>query len=324
MRCLALAEQWANLDGKVEFVSSCTIDALIHRIIELGFQFVPLNKPHPSPDDLDLTLERIRALDPEWVVLDGYPFDTAYQEAIKSNGNSKLLVIDDTAKHSLYHADVYLNQNLHATELDCRCDPQTVKLLGPRYALLRSQFARWNNWERKVPVRVERLFVTLGGASDSADYRKIVEVLEKIKPIPFECDIVIGSTCLSAALEERILRLGSNVRIHAFMDDVSNLMAVSDLAISSSGSTTWEMACMGLPLLLTTLSENQEPVASTFESLGAAINLGRLATLDRSSAAAVLQEVMLDSVRRRQMSMRLRELVDGKGVERVISRLREL
>ena len=67
-------------------------------------------------------------------MLDGYDFDSTYQSRIKETGCG-LLVIDDTAHLDQYHADVLLNQNIHAPELHYQCEPSTQLLLGSRYAL---------------------------------------------------------------------------------------------------------------------------------------------------------------------------------------------
>ena len=40
MRCLALAQAWQDQDGKVTFISHCESDALRHRLIEEGMNFI--------------------------------------------------------------------------------------------------------------------------------------------------------------------------------------------------------------------------------------------------------------------------------------------
>ena len=52
----------------------------------------------------------------------------------------RLGIVDDFAHIPRYHADVIINQNLHASALKYRATPQATYLLGPRFALLRPEF----------------------------------------------------------------------------------------------------------------------------------------------------------------------------------------
>jgi UDP-2,4-diacetamido-2,4,6-trideoxy-beta-L-altropyranose hydrolase len=98
---------------------------------------------------------------------------------------------------------------------------------------------------------------------------------------------------------------------------MSELIAWADLAISGSGSTCWEMCCLGLPMLLVDLAENQRPVAQQLDKLGVAIHVGS----SRDCSAAQLAEHVIRLTKafdiRSGMSEKGRELVDGCGAARV-------
>ena len=110
MRCIALAQAWQDQGGRVTFISHCDSDTLRIRIIGEGFNLVSIEKPHPHPSDLTLTLS---CINPEttgpntgaWLVLDGYHFTPDYQKAIKDAG-IRLLIIDDMNHLPYYHADI--------------------------------------------------------------------------------------------------------------------------------------------------------------------------------------------------------------------------
>jgi spore coat polysaccharide biosynthesis predicted glycosyltransferase SpsG len=57
MRCLALAQAWQDQAGKVTFISHCESDQIKQRILDEGFDFVPIEKPYPNPKDLSVTLK---------------------------------------------------------------------------------------------------------------------------------------------------------------------------------------------------------------------------------------------------------------------------
>ena len=81
MRCIALGQAWKVNGGNVLFTSYCESDVLQSRLNEEGFSYIPIQKPHPHPSDLDsitalldnlcATEQRDRII----VALDGYHFD---------------------------------------------------------------------------------------------------------------------------------------------------------------------------------------------------------------------------------------------------------
>ena len=122
MRCLALAQAWQSHGGKAIFVTACESDGLRNRLAEEGFEVIPLVTTHPDPGDWASSSELLMMHPGSWVVLDGYHFVPSYQLRIKKLGHP-LLVIDDMANLDHYYADVLLNQNIHAVELNYYCKP---------------------------------------------------------------------------------------------------------------------------------------------------------------------------------------------------------
>jgi spore coat polysaccharide biosynthesis predicted glycosyltransferase SpsG len=215
------------------------------RLAAVGQSVHWLDRPAPDDADLSMTLSVARDLGADWLVLDGYHFDPAYQEAVRTTG-LRLLVIDDMAHHVKYFADLLVNQNLESERLRYHIPPDTALLLGPRYALLRSEFERWRGWQRPIAPEARRVLVTLGG-SDAGDAMAIVT--DALQEFPeFEVRIVLGAghwRCPDAWAV--VPREGTR-----YLRDVRSMaehMAWADLAISGSGSTAWELAFMGLPSL---------------------------------------------------------------------------
>jgi hypothetical protein len=56
MRCIALAQAWQDNGGDVTFLSYCESPPLRQRILDEGFDFIPIEKPYPDPNDLKKTL----------------------------------------------------------------------------------------------------------------------------------------------------------------------------------------------------------------------------------------------------------------------------
>jgi spore coat polysaccharide biosynthesis predicted glycosyltransferase SpsG len=78
---------------------------------------------------------------------------------------------------------------------------------------------------------------------------------------------------------------------------------------------------LGLPSVLLVVAVNQEPVARELSGMGIAIDASSWAGRERLGAS--VRELLLSSVRRREMSQRGCELVDGRGAERVVRAMRD-
>jgi UDP-2,4-diacetamido-2,4,6-trideoxy-beta-L-altropyranose hydrolase len=112
-----------------------------------------------------------------------------------------------------------------------------------------------------------------------------------------------------------------NISVVHETDQMALEMATADFAIAGSGSTSWELAFMGLPALLIGLADNQEPLARGLDAAGAAIDLGRGDGLDPDVLRQEVESLRDDGPRRRTMSDIGRRLLDGHGAERVADAL---
>ena len=105
------------------------------------------------------------------------------------------------------------------------------------------------------------------------------------------------------------------------MENMPELMAWADIAISAGGSTNWELAFMGLPSIVITIAENQKAIAAELDRQGVIINLGWHRNVNVEQIGLFLGELIGDRAKREIMSNRGRELVDGNGASRVVSEM---
>ena len=307
MRCLALGQAWKDAGGKVIFVTSCQNEGLLQRLRVEDFEIHSANDwKHTNYPDA-------------WIALDGYHFNESYQQQVKESGH-KLLVIDDMAHLKHYYADIMLNQNLQAEQLQYSCEPYTTLLLGTQYTLLRREFFEWKDWERKIPDIAHRVLVTLGG-SDYENYTlKVIQALQNIEITDLEVIIIIGAsnphfTTLEIAIKQ------SHIPTHLIFDtqNMSELMAWADIAISGSGTTIWELSFLGTPILALILADNQHYIAEQIELQGAGQNLGNAENLSNKTLTKAINSLLRDSKLRARMSCKARNIIDGEGAKRVIN-----
>ncbi len=324
MRCLALAQAWQQAGGEVHLVSLDLAPWLAERCRLEGIAVEVLDGKPGGRDDAPRTAAAAKAVGADWAVVDGYHLDPAYHQVIRDRG-IKLLVVDDTAHLEHYGADLVLNQNLHADEgMYSGLISDARLLLGPHYVLLRSEFTRWADWKREFPARASRLLLSLGGGVWSDLASRVLAGLEPVMREGLEVVVCGGSATLASQLQSAAPDVTSRLSFAADVDDVPQMMADVDLALSAAGTTCWELALLQVPGLVFALADNQRPVAAALASAGAAINLGWLDEVTPETISRQTGDLIRDVDTRREMAGRARDLVDGRGAGRVVRRMLEI
>ena len=321
MRCLALAQQWQQKNGAVLFVSAEITPSLGERLKAESMETAVITAAPGSIEDAEQTLAHARACNAPWIVADGYVFGAAWQKHIKESG-LRLLVIDDYGHAEHYHADIVLNQNASAdAQLYAHRDASTRLLLGTRYTLLRKEFTEWRDWKREIPEHATKVLVSLGGSDPDNVTGTVIDALATIPGI--EAVIVVGGSNPNLEiLQKSIGPQNSPMRLVVNATNMPELMAWADVAVSAAGSTSWELAYMGLPSVLIVTADNQAGIAEALARGNVSVSLGAhpSATLERIAAATRAR--LEDSQRLTDMITRGRNLVDGQGARRVSTALK--
>lgn len=323
MRCLALAEEWRARGGLVTFLTACKLEALNARLITSGFDLEQLHALPGSLADIDLTRKTAERIGAGWLVLDGYHFSAEYQRLVRGEG-TRILAIDDFGHADHYTADLILNQNLHASaELYQTKAPHTRLLLGTRYTLLRSEFRKWIGWQREIRTPAQRILVTMGGSDTRRETRMVLDALKQVDLPALEVDVVVGSgqSPQSGEFGQIVESFRGSIQFHENVSNMPELMANADIAVAAGGTTTWERALLGLPSLVGILAPNQMELAEYSERMGIGKNLGPFHSLTAPALAREIRLLMLDTAARQRMASRGPEIVDGRGVDRVILKL---
>ena len=337
MRCIALAQAWQDQAGRVTFLSHCESESLQERIINEGFEFIPIERSHPDPIDLKKTLSivsnltsqsnhsnRTNSTNTPWLVLDGYHFTSDYHKTIREN-SCRLLVIDDMAHLDHYYADILLNQNINASNLNYSCDKDTVKLLGCEYILLRREFLKYKKFKRNIPNKAKKILVTMGGADLDNTTVKIIRALNSLNDREIEVKIVAGPTNPNIkSLESELSRTPFTSCLLHSTNDMPELMTWSDIAISAGGSTCWELFFMGLPTISIITAENQRLNTEKLEKLGCLLSIFNNNQFCENDFAKKIEACFSDKEWRQEVSNKAINLVNGYGSRRVINSINEI
>ena len=246
----------------------------------------------------------------DWLVVDHYGVEPAWETQARRQA-PKILAIDDFGSRR-HDCDILVDQNFnpdadarYAALLPARCR----RLLGPRYAILRSEFRKIKAHVRKGTVR--HVLVSLGGEDPGNETANAVKLL---KGRGLEVDVVVGAANRHHEEVARLCR-DAGFRFHRQASNMAELMAAADLAVGAGGTTTWERCRMGLPTVQLSLAGNQVGPSRALAEAGLVIYAG----------ASLTEEPLLRAIGNpgmlKKQSRRLLELVDGQGARRVAAAL---
>jgi UDP-2,4-diacetamido-2,4,6-trideoxy-beta-L-altropyranose hydrolase len=322
MRCLALGQIFRKYGERSVFVMCMIAPPIRNRLKSEGFEIRELNCVPGSVDDAKQTMSVSKDVFASWIALDGYHFDATYQRLIKKLG-SNLLLIDDNGCANHYYADIVLNQNIYASEkLYSKKETCTSLLLGTRYALLREEFLVWQGWKRKIPELAQNILVTMGGSDPNNVTKKIFDAIMQLELSSLNVIIVGANNQYSDQMKRLVEKSKANIELKINVEKMSDLMAWADIAVSAGGTSTWELAFMGLPTLLVAIADNQRQIVEELGRVGAAINVGWYQDITSSMIANAISKLIEDADKRAEISRIARTIVDGKGALRVLEKIR--
>lgn len=270
MRCLALAQAWQDAGGQAVFACAEMPDTLVARLEREQVPVRCLDVAVAGEADIAATVALAHQLGASWLVVDGYRFTPVFLDAVRSGG-PRVLAVDDMAHLERYPVDLVLNQNLSARRetYHGKLARDTELLLGPRYSLLRREF-RSTVAGTRAPLngRARRVLLTFGG-SDPENHTGTI--LQRLTTRAGGCEVCVLAGAANThvpALRERAARSPFPCEVRVNVENVAEIMAWADVAITAGGSTVWELAAMRLPALIGAISEDQRVIGPALRRIG--------------------------------------------------------
>lgn len=339
MRCLALADEIANRGGRATFATRHISGNLIELIKDRGHLTIALGKGLSSTetsvqkndracssinwkiDALD-TINQIEGKVFDWLVVDHYSLDINWETTLRKH-TRKILVIDDLANRK-HDCDVILDQNLgrYSYQYDSLLRVPAKKLIGPKYALLRPDFAQNRNASlaRRNHNSITNILLSMGGVDQGNISGKVLAVLNEIElSSEIKINVVVGAASpWNAELAKQAKGLRHETIIYKNVANMAELMAKSDLAIGAAGITALERCALGLPTILFLLADNQKENFSALEAIGAAKKATQTHLEDPDSFLKLLKTSAQDL---QKMSGKSASICDGMGCLRTLHAL---
>jgi spore coat polysaccharide biosynthesis predicted glycosyltransferase SpsG len=157
------------------------------------------------------------------------------------------------------------------------------------------------------------------GGSDTA--RLTPTVVQAFNGFDLRVDAIVGPGC-STEQEQEIRRVATecsaDICVARDPDDLVERMVQADVGVSTASSATYEHLALGTPMVSIPVVDNQEPIAAALRSRDAATVLRRDDD-DQEAFRTAIETYLSDAGLRRRRRELGRELVDGRGVERLFA-----
>lgn len=312
MRCLAVAAAWVAAGGTARLCCVAIPDPLAERYAAAGVRLE--RRPEWPPSDL---LEGAAA------ILVDAPVVTDDTLAALAGHGPVLVTVDDMGARQRFPGDVVLNQNAHAGPPLYAGKTGATLCLGPAWCLLRPEFRTRDTEIPPVAAHIGRILVLMGGADPSGYSATAMDAAARaaasLSPVPSVTLVVGGANPALETLRQQALSMPVPVTVLHDVRDMAGLLAGADIAVSAGGSTVCELASLGVPMILGAQNDSEVGPAAAMAGREAAIDLGRLAALTSDTLAAAIVALAGDSARREAMATAARQVVDGRGVERLLA-----
>jgi UDP-2,4-diacetamido-2,4,6-trideoxy-beta-L-altropyranose hydrolase len=324
VRCAALAQSLAARGAQIHFVCRELPGHYCDALEGLGFHVHRLPGQDASlADDIAQSQAALAATGvADWLVVDHYKLDARWEQAMRTAAK-RIFVIDDLADRN-HDCDLLLDQNFSTASAKRYAGlvaPGTHLLLGPAHALLRPEFAQRRSQRPLRDGAVRRVLVCFGGADPQ---QHTIATLDALRPHASRLDridVVIGLANPHRAATIAACATLPNATLHCPAQDISELLAASDLAIGAGGSMNWERACLGVPTLAFGIADNQHQGMAALVEGGYIAGIAEMHSPDEARIAAWLSCLLDNPALLRGLSARSATLVDGRGAERLADAL---
>ncbi|MDE9366986.1 hypothetical protein PZ938_15325 [Luteipulveratus sp. YIM 133132] len=317
VRCLALAQELLARGSRVTLLGGLGGIAWLERLV--ADSAVPVI---PPADEIGSVCAQVVDLGADAVVLDGYHLQPALGEALREAGVTVLAMVDGEFG-AVQEADVYIDQNLGAVPHTGGPDG-SLALAGVEYAMFRDSVLDRRRTGTVPAHRPPRVLAVFGGTDPYDAARTVVpQVLDLGEPV--ELTVVAAREEVRTALAA--LPTGPGQTVHAIepVADLAALAVEQDLAISASGSSVWELLCLGVPTAVVCVADNQRLGYEMTVAEGVVVPVGVLDDLRaQGSVPPGVRRLLTDTDHRADLARRGRALVDGDGRARVSTALLNL
>jgi spore coat polysaccharide biosynthesis predicted glycosyltransferase SpsG len=218
-------------------------------------------------------------------------------------------------------ADILVSPYVGAPAAHHLPDDGQMRLLGPDYFIFRPEFTAAARCEREIRPAARRILVAIGGGDDLRLTARVARALIGMAEPDLEMRIVFGAAYphdLRGEVSDVLAGHKGQATFLTHGTDIAQQMLWADLLVMGDGLIKYEAAVTGTPGIMLSRPESDASVNAGFVGAGTLVHAGDGTRLTPGTLADMIGALRADIASRREMSRRGRELVDGRGLERIL------
>lgn len=272
-----------------------------------------------GPGDLEATRREIRRLNPAAVIVAAPSVTEEYLEELTATG-TRVVCIDSHAGLR-FPSKIVVNPFLAPKAKAYRTAPGTQLLLGAKYALVRSLFRRQRTIRSQEQPGGFRALVAFGD-DDTGDQTLLRT--RQLLDLPKVDKVSVALRTHHHRYDELMdFAADSKGRVELVTEpkELMTRLVRAHVALTSGDTWAMELCCVGIPQLMLPTQDAHLWNAKRLDDEGAGTFLGAAADVTVPQLAEALAIVLDDPMERRGMTRCGRNLVDGRGGDRVVNGL---
>jgi spore coat polysaccharide biosynthesis predicted glycosyltransferase SpsG len=329
-RCMTLAAALQRRRRPTFFLSQLEPTSLAFAVKRGGNDWIDACHPAGSTDDLEDVVQEIRRRRPAAVIIDESDASHDYLSEILATG--VLVVSVDHQANIRFPSQILVNPLLGPSRESYEFYPGTQLLLNQRYSLVRPEVRRLRQGRSQEPA----LLLPPTGKPGTSQFRVLLslgeddpnrQVLNYAKlllnsPRIGKVDIIVRREHpdlekIQASAEASAGRL----ELALEPPEVAARIVRAHFALTSGSGWANELTCVGVPQLLIVQNETHWPNAQRLEEEGCATCLGWHESVSPQTIRLAVQNMLADPLERQAMSRCGRQLIDGRGPDRLVTAL---
>lgn len=311
-RCINLAKELKNSEIYFLIEDYGGVQKTLQR---KGFKNIFLLKNGISINsDIKETKNFILKKEIDLLIVDKYRTKVKFLKEIKKF--TKLVFVTDLRNieypaHLLVNGFIGFDNSVIKNKFGTKC------LLGPKYQILNSDFAKYKTVQKKYD-----LLATFGGFDENKLFKILLMLLGKYVNL-LRIKIILGPfTVRTKVLKKYITKYNNkNLEIIQQTDKMQSLIAKARFGICSGGITTYEFAAMKVPFAIICQVRHQLITAKEWERQKVALNFGLINNKTRNKIRTVLDMIV---EKKHIQGLRKSNYIDGFGAKRVAREIIQL
>ena len=332
-RCDADATQgWENLHQTVTYASSCQRQRrpihimgriepfpLIAQVARNGNDYLIAKHPAGTSEDCDDTIRAVRKLKAAAVVVAGDDIQEEYLRELASTGTT---VVSLTSSNAIrFPSRVVINPLLEPGIREYDIERGTQLCVGRRYAIVRGIYRRQRAIRPIDPQGPFRCILAFGDDDFAGQtLQRANEMLNGSRVEKVSAFVRFHHPDM-AALKELASNSGGRFEVLTEINEWATRMTKAQFAVTGGCPWSLELACVGVPQLVINASDKHLANGKRLDEEGAAIFLGQAKKVSELALREAANALLDDPLDRAGMTRCGRNLIDGRGPDRMVAAL---